>query len=408
MATATATLIPKELQHLCVPIKKLKPYPRNNKVHEDFDIDIIAASIQEYGFRDPVEVDSKNVVIVGHGRLLAAQKLGMTEVPVIKHSLSKQKAAGYRIANNKSTDQANYDFQNLTDEILELDDMNFNLEALGVPEGEVEQMMTWTPDGEPKDDNFDAAGAADKIKNPKSKRGQIYQLGKHWLMCGDATSKADVEKLMDGKKAALVNTDPPYGIDFVSLSKSKGQSKQYKSIENDHLTEGAKLQEFLEKAIKAALPHLIENPAFYLWHPMLTQGTFFAAAAASIIIHRQIIWVKPSFVFGRGDYHWKHELCFYGWIKGKRCSWFGSRSQDTVWEIGRENDKIHPTQKPVELFTRPLLNHTKAKDCVYEPFAGSGTQVIACEQLKRTCYMMEIDPVYCDVIRKRYQEFMTA
>jgi DNA modification methylase len=215
-----------------------------------------------------------------------------------------------------------------------------------------------------------------------------------------------VAKLMNGEKAILCNTDPPYGIDFVQLSKSKGQSKNYDNIENDNFKD-AEFQHFLEKAIKASLPYLHKKTAFYFWHPMLTQGYFAAAAAAAaadILISRQIIWVKPSLVFGRGDYHWKHELCFYGWIKGFKPDFYGERNQTTIWEAGRENDKIHPTQKPLKLFEIPILNHTKPHEIVYEPFSGSGSQMVAAHQLNRKCYGMELDPKYCQVIVDRMRK----
>ena len=241
----------------------------------------------------------------------------------------------------------------------------------------------------------------------KSKLGDLFQLGEHRLLCGNSTKREDVAWLMDGKKAILMNTDPPYGIDFVGLSQSKGQSKNHKKIANDNLTDGKALQKFLEDSIRTVLPYLEKGTAFYLWHPMLTQGTFFAAAAAAdIIVNRQIVWVKPSFVFGRGDYHWKHELCFYGWVKGNQPPFYGERNQHTIWEIGRENDGIHPTQKPVELFTRPIRNHTKAGEICYEPFAGSGSQFIACEKTGRICYGLELEPLYCDVCVSRYCKFI--
>lgn len=239
---------------------------------------------------------------------------------------------------------------------------------------------------------------------------------RHRLLCGDATKKEDVERLMGEEKAGLMNTDPPYGVDYGDIANSReraankraggdGRVKRNKSIKNDDLT-GESLQQFLENAIRTALPHLTDNPAFYLWHPMLTQGTFFAAAAAAdILIHRQIIWVKPSLILGRGDYHWRHELCFYGWIRGRRCPWLAGRDQHTIWEVGRESGTSHPTQKPVELFRRPIHNHLKSGELCYEPFAGSGSQFIACEQLGRRCFGCEIEPRYVQVCIDRWEAF---
>ncbi|MDA8116969.1 MAG: site-specific DNA-methyltransferase [Actinomycetota bacterium] len=245
--------------------------------------------------------------------------------------------------------------------------------------------------------------AAPRPAKPVTKLGDIWKMGEHRLICGDSTDPEVLKRLMDGKKAVLMNTDPPYGINFVENAKSKGQSKEQKDIANDEL-DGAQLQAFLEATIRAAVPHLKDNAAFYLWHPMLTQGTFFAAAAAAdILISRQIIWVKPSLVFGRGDYHWRHELAFYGWRRGHRPPFYGPRNQTTIWEAGRENDGIHPTQKPVKLFEIPLMNHTKKGELIYEPFAGSGSQFIAAEASGRVCYGVELDRGYCDSIVKRWE-----
>lgn len=233
----------------------------------------------------------------------------------------------------------------------------------------------------------------------------------HRLLVGDSTKAEDVERVMGGEKAGLMNTDPPYGIkqdvqanyDAANSVDGTNRKNQFTEIANDALT-GEELQAFLEDCIRTSLPHLTDTPAFYLWHPMLTQGTFFAAAAAAaadILIHRQIIWVKPHFIFGRGDYHWKHELCFYGWIKGQRCPWLGERNQSSVWEFNIGEVKIHPTQKPVELFAAPIVNHLNTGEIAYEPFAGSGPQFIAAEQLGRRCFGLEIEPKFCAVILER-------
>nr|MBA3483150.1 DNA modification methylase [Pirellulales bacterium] len=253
---------------------------------------------------------------------------------------------------------------------------------------------------------------------PVTQPGDLILLGEHRLLCGDATDGEAVGELMAGQLATLMNTDPPYGVAYSDEARVAAdrahvrpdrRPKWADGIENDGV-DGAKLQAFLEATIRTAVPHLIPNAAYYLWHPMLTQGTFFAAAAAAadILIHRQIIWIKKSMLFGFGDYHWQHELCFYGWRRGYRPSFFGERNQTTYWPITHDTsnlNRVHPTQKPVELFARPINNHTRSGELVYEPFAGSGSQIIAAEQLGRRCYAMEISPAYCDVIINRWEAF---
>ncbi len=251
-----------------------------------------------------------------------------------------------------------------------------------------------------------------------SKLGDLYHLGNHRLLCGDSTKPDDVARVMGSDKAGLMNTDPPYGIAYTDEARvaadrahvrQQRETKWAGGIENDELTRGPELQAFLEKQIRASLPHLAPHCAFYLWHPMLTQGTFFAAAAAAdILIHRQIIWVKPSLLFGFGDYHWRHELCFYGWIRGKRPEFFGARNQTSVWEITHDTsngNRNHPTQKPVELFTVPMENHLRPGEVAFEPFSGSGSQIIAGEVTGRRVRAIELDPRYVDVAVARWEAF---
>jgi len=265
-----------------------------------------------------------------------------------------------------------------------------------------------------KDVMFSAKGAAEDDvpivrEKARTKPGQIFKLGDHRLMCGDSTDAAQVGRLMGDHKAMLWSSDPPYGINHVEVANEKRQAKGYKKIENDELQDEA-LRAFILKAITTSLAHMGKGFAFYMWHAMKMQAYFSqaaaaAAAAAGILFHRQIIWVKPSFVFGRGQYHWRHELCLMGWMQGEEPQFYGERNQSTVWEVGRENDKIHPTQKPVELFAIPIRNHLKAGEVLYEPFAGSGSNFIAAEKEKVRCFGMEIDPNYCDVIIARWRKY---
>jgi len=397
-----------------IAIDKLKPNKLNPRINDNA-VDAVARSIEAYGFNNPIVTDGDLKIAAGHTRLKAAMKLGLKTVPVIRvPGLVGSKFTGYSIADNKTADIAEWDEDLLSKILWELkQDDDFDMSSLGFNDTELTSILD---DFTGEHENEDEIPPVPEVA--KSKLGDLYQLGSHRLLCGDATKKEDVERLMDGQKAGLMNTDPPYGVDYGDIANSRdcaankkaggdGHVKRDKAILNDDLT-GDALQRFLEDTIKVALPHLTERPAFYLWHPMLTQGTFFAAAAAAaadILIHRQIIWVKPSLILGRGDYHWRHELCFYGWIRGRRCPWLSGRDQHTIWDVGREHDTSHPTQKPVELFGRPIRNHLKANEICYEPFAGSGSQFIAAEQLGRKCYGIEIEPRYVDVCVERWEAY---
>lgn len=248
-------------------------------------------------------------------------------------------------------------------------------------------------DAEPQIDR-----AAELNEKWQVQRGDLWRIGEHRLLCGDSTVRGDVESVMQGDVAKLMATDPPYGVAYNDETGS-GKGDTIANDEND----GPKLQAFLESVFKACLPSLDKHAAWYLWHAQMTQGFFAAAAAtaAAVMIHRQIIWVKPSLIMGHGDYHWKHELCFYGWVKGYRPVFYGERNQTTVWEVGRSNDTPHPTEKPPELWNRPITNHTKQDEVCIEPFAGSGSQLVACQNLQRKCRAIEISPNYCAVILQR-------
>jgi DNA modification methylase len=351
-----------------------------------------------------VLIDATGGIIAGHGRVMAARSLGAAEVPCIRlgHLTEAQRRA-YVIADNKLAENAGWDEEMLGLELRELMAGGYDVGLTGFTLPEIDELLA----------DLDATkdGKTDRDATPPvqtvavSRLGDVWVLGNHRIMCGDSTDSGSVALLMNGGKAALMQTDPPYGIAYVQNAKSKGQAGAHADIENDDL-DGAKLQAFLEATIKAALPSLRPDCAFYLWHPMLTQGTFFAAAAAAdVLIHRQIIWQKPSLVFGRGDYHWQHELCFYGWVRGNRPPFYGPRNQTTLWAVGRETSKDHPTAKPVDLWLPPIANHTRAGELMYEPFSGSGSQIIAAEQTGRRCYAMELSPQYVDVAVRRWQQF---
>jgi DNA modification methylase len=378
--------------------------------------------LKVFGQRKPVAANKRTgAVEAGNGTLEAARALEWSHLAVVWVDDDPATAAGFSIADNRTSELAEWDTAALDKLLREVNTGNDpELDAMMADLAKSEGLYR---DGYQtlEDDEAPVSQAAELQKKWKTAPGQLWVIpsksveGKaHRLLCGDSTKAEDVKRVMGGERAGLMNTDPPYGVDLagvkpkgVGLPKGVGFNTLESTgpIENDDLTDGPKLQAFLESAIRAALPHLIERPAFYLWHPMLTQGTFFAAAAAAadILIHRQIIWVKPHLVLTRsGMYHWKHELCFYGWIRGKQCAWHGDKTQVSVWEVGEPTEgRCHPTQKPLELFARPMRNHLKEGELAYEPFSGSGSQLIAAEQLSRLCYAIELEPKYVAVALER-------
>ena len=397
---------------------EIKPAAYNPRKISDEAKRKLTLSLNEFDLVEPLVWNRKSGNLVGgHQRLfILDERDGLDyEVDVSVVDLPPAKEKALNVALNNQLMAGEWDFPKLNDLIVEIDTGDFDIEITGFNYGELEKIIGYEKPGSNGEVVEAQINKADELqKKWQVERGQIWEIGRHRLMCGDSTNTAIVQALFKGQSAVLMNTDPPYGINYGDIANNRrcaadkrhgGDDKDYESqsypdIANDDL-DGLKLQEFLEASIRAALPVLIENPAFYLWHPMLTQGTFFAAAAADILIHRQIIWVKPSLIMGHGDYHWRHELCFYGWIRGKRCVWYGDRTQDTVWQIGRENDGSHPTQKPAELFAIPLRNHSRPGEICYDPFLGSGSQLVAAEQLGRICYGMEIHPPYCSVALQR-------
>jgi ParB-like chromosome segregation protein Spo0J len=291
------------------PIGKPVPYARNPRKNAQA-IDKVAASLKEFGWKQPIVVDTEGVVVVGHTRLLAAQKLGLAEVPVlVAGDLTATQIKAYRLADNRTNEEAEWDNELLALELADLNIEDFDLALTGFDLDElvaIDAKANATTEGLTDPDEIPEAPA-----DPISQPGDLWLLGKHRLLCGDSTSVDAVQRLMASEKAGLMNTDPPYGIDYNSAELHE-HGVTYAKIANDqHKDED--LQEFLEEVFGTALTVLRPNAAWYLWHAMLTQGFF---AAAKVILHRQIIWVKPILVFGRGQYHWKHELCFMGWVKG--------------------------------------------------------------------------------------------
>lgn len=397
-----------------VSTSAITPYARNPRRGQA--VAKVKASLQEFGFRQPIVVDAQQVIVAGHARYFAALELGLDKVPVhVAEGLSKAQIKAYRLADNR-TAQAEWDNELLALELEDLRASNFDLALTGFEEAELdgllEEPFTATDhDAEPQMDRAEELQAKWQVK-----RGDLFAVGAHRLLCADSTDVEAVEYLMNGAKARLFATDPPYGVNYVKTKAGIPRSgyaslaEDYSDIDADDFQD-EKLQAFLESCFGLWKDHL-ENAGWYLWHAHLTQGYFAAAAAAAadVIIHRQIIWVKSGFNLTRsGMYHWAHEPCFFGWRKGQQCAWYGEKNQRSVWEIDRREGKgLHPTQKPWELWKAPIQNHTLPGEICAEPFAGSGSQFIAGENLGRRVYGMEVAPKYCSVILQRMSEAFPA
>lgn len=383
------------------PLEKIIPYEKNPRKISKRAVAKVKASIAEFGVRQPIVVDEAGVVLVGHTRRLSAIELEMKTFPVhVAAGLTEAQKKAYRIADNRTNEESDWMDDLLQTELAEIKGLGFDLSLTGFEVSQVNSYMRGL-DGEAPEPEIDCA---EELRAKWGvERGQLWEIGAHRLMCGDCTEAGTVVALMRGEKAVLMNTDPPYGVAY-GVESGPDSAKRFTAISGDDPT-GPELQAFLERAFSVAIGVLDSKAAWYLWHAQMTQGFFAAAAAAAaaqLLIHRQIIWSKSHFILGHGDYHWQHELCFYGWRKGGRPRWFGGRDQSTVWQI--DNPRFaehHPTEKPTELFTRPIKNHTAEQEVVYEPFAGSGPQFAAAQLTNRRCYGLEIEPKYCAVILER-------
>ena len=374
-----------------VEIEKLIPYKNNARTHSDEQIEKIAKSMKEFGFINPVLVDGDLNVIAGHGRILGAKKLGMKEVPCLFiEDLTEEQKRAYIIADNRLAEDAGWDKELLKIELEDLKNMNFDITLTGF---ELEDFDFSMEETEVIEDEFDETVP----EEPTSKKGEIYKLGKHFLMCGDSTDINDVEKLMNGVKADMLLTDPPYNVDY--------EGGTGLTIQNDNMDDET-FREFLRVSFFNANSVMKEGAVFYIWHAD-SEGYNFRGACHDIgwKVRQCLIWCKNTLVMGRQDYHWKHEPCLYGWKEGASHLWASDRKQTTVLEFDRPSvSKEHPTMKPVGLFDYLIKNNTKKDDIVLDLFAGSGTSIIACEQNGRIAYSMELDPKYVDVIISRWEK----
>ncbi|WP_347129434.1 DNA modification methylase [Lactobacillus paragasseri] len=376
------------MQVKTVSIDQIKPY-ENNPRNNDDAVDAVANSIKEFGWQQPIVVDNGGVIIAGHTRYKAAKRLKLKEVPiVVADNLTEEQVNAYRLADNKSGELATWnddELQEELDKILDIDmtDFGFDLE-------------TELEDDEAIDDDYEE----EVPEEPKSKLGQVYQLGRHRLMCGDSTNPDDVKKLMNGVQADLLITDPPYNVNY------EGKQDSKMTIKNDH-QEAENFYKFLLEAFTNAKDNMKAGAAFYIWYASSEAVNFNRSAVdAGLSVRQELIWAKNRMIMGRQDYQWQHEPCLYGWADGGSHSWYSDRKQTTILNFDKPpRSDLHPTMKPIPLFDYQIKNSSKSGDNVLDLFGGSGTTLMACEQDGRNAYLMEFDPRYVDVIIDRWEKF---
>ena len=375
------------------PISAIIPYERNNKIHSPEQINHIANSIAEFGFNQPIVVDENNIVLVGHGRLLAAQKMGLEEVPTICIAdLTEAQKKAYRIIDNKVSADAPWDFEAVQSEMVALTEMDFDMskfmDAFDFPDQEVRIEVS-------EDDS-----SAVLEDDPIVKSGDIIHLGEHRIICGDSTDAKVFLAAHQGESMDLVITDPPYGVEYDPSWRNQAgaaKTKRTGKVLND------------DRADWREAWALFPGDVAYVWHGALHAATVAdSLVAAGFAIRSQIIWAKDRLVLSRGDYHWQHEPCWYAVRAKGKGHWAGDRKQTTLWQIANRDqdaDTVHGTQKPVECMRRPILNNSSPGQAVYEPFMGSGTTLIAAETTGRVCFGVELNPAYVDVAIERWQSF---
>lgn len=378
-----------------IKVSEIIPYEDNAKLHPERQVQQIKASINEFGFNDPIAIDENNVVIEGNGRLMAIKELGYEEVDCIRiEGLTEDQKRAYILVHNQLTMNTGFDIEILNKELEKIKDIDMTQFDFEI---DIDFDLDIDLGGTVEEDNVPEP---DENAEPKAKLGDIYKLGNHRLMCGDSTSLEDVAKLMGEEKADMLLTDPPYNVDY------EGKTEDKLTIKNDKMSDG-NFRDFLVNAFKAADSVMKPGAVFYIWHAE-SEGYNFRGACidAGWKVRQCIIWNKNSMVLGRQDYQWKHEPCLYGWKDGASHLWASDRKQTTVIDFNRPTKAdIHPTMKPVGLFDYQIKNNTKQGDIVLDLFNGSGTTIMACEQNKRVARCMELDPRYVDAAIKRWEDF---
>lgn len=379
-----------------VDIDKLIPYVNNARTHSKEQINKLRASIREFGFINPVIIDRDYNVIAGHGRIMAAKAENITEVPcVFVDYLNDSQKKAYILADNRMALDADWDEELLRVEIESLQGADFDLNLTGFDEAELMDIFGDDNQSRAKDDDFDLTAALEKASFVE--KGDVWTVGRHRLMCGDATSSEDVSTLMGNTKANLILTDPPYGVSFKS---SSGLTIQNDSMKNEEF------YNFLLASFKCMAEHFENGGSAYVFHAD-TEGLNFRKAFIDAGFHLAgcCIWVKDSLVLGRSDYQWQHEPVLYGFMQNGKHKWYSDRKQTTIWNFDKpKRNANHPTSKPLDLLSYPIGNSTQENGVVIDTFGGSGSTMMACEQMNRICYMMELDEKYASVILRRYVE----
>ena len=385
------------------PIERLRPYARNARLHSDHQVAVLAANMLTFGWTMPCMISDDGELISGHGRILAATKLGLSKIPVMRMShLDEDKRRALRLSDNSVGDLAEWDELNLGLEIIDLQTLGFDTDLLGFSPEFLDNLLR-AAQGLDEAENGSTEGEDDIPEppvTPVSVAGDLWQLGSHRLICGDSTSADVVGRLLGGVKPLLMVTDPPYGVEYDPSWRNQAgaaKTKRTGKVLND------------DRADWREAWSLFPGDVAYIWHGALHAATVAdSLVAAGFAIRSQIIWAKDRLVLSRGDYHWQHEPCWYAVRAKGKGHWAGDRKQTTLWQIANKDQDaatVHGTQKPVECMRRPILNNSSPGQAVYEPFMGSGTTLIAAETTGRLCYGVELNPVYVDVAIERWQAF---
>ena len=388
------------------PIERLRPYARNARLHSDDQISVLAANMLEFGWTMPCLISDDGELIAGHGRIMAATKLGLSKIPVLRMShLDQDKCRAMRLSDNSIADMATWDELNLGLEIIDLQTLGFDMDLLGFSPEFLDNLLR-AAQGVDEADERSTEGEDDIPEpptTPVSVAGDLWQLGSHRLICGDSTSTDVVGRLLGSVKPLLMVTDPPYGVEYDPSWRNQAgaaKTKRTGKVLND------------DRADWREAWSLFPGDVAYIWHGALHAATVAdSLIAAGFAIRSQIIWAKDRLVLSRGDYHWQHEPCWYAVRTKGKGHWAGDRKQTTLWQIANKDQDaatVHGTQKPVECMRRPILNNSSPGQAVYEPFMGSGTTLIAAETTGRMCYGVELNPVYVDVAIERWQAFTGA